>query len=106
MKALLKLLGTLAAIAVFGVAGLVGYGIHANQRAADDAANFCGEVAIGADPTPALARAEAAGIRHIAHREPHGHDFYFPGWVFNAAVCQLSLVDGRVSAIATRSEGD
>ncbi len=105
-KAFLKLLGGLAALTVAGLAALVSVGIYANQRAAGEAARFCAQSPAGADPALAIARAEAAGVRRVPLPAGAGDDYYFQGWVFNAAVCRLEVANGRVVATAVRTEGD
>ena len=102
----LRLAALLAALALGGVAALVGWGLYANQRAADAARDFCAASPVGSAAAEVTARAEAAGLRQGPTREPEGRDFYFQGWVFNAAVCHIDIQKGRVAATATRMEGD
>ncbi|MBK7897970.1 MAG: hypothetical protein IPJ99_00690 [Betaproteobacteria bacterium] len=63
----------IAALALGGVAALVGWGLYANQRAADAARDFCALSPVGSAAAEAIAR-PTAGLRQVPTREPEGTD--------------------------------
>jgi len=92
--------------AVLALALLVGYGIAANARAEQEAAEFCADIAATGRIAPLLQRAERDGIRYYTSREPAAYHFVFPGWVFNAGVCRAEVEGEVIRATRWRLEGD
>lgn len=71
---------------------VIAIGVYANHRAIKAAEHFCDQIAVGSNLSQSVEAAKAAGVRHI---EPL-HQFYFQGWVFNAALCIVEVEDNKV----------
>ena len=77
-------------------------GIYSNHRAVFAAKHFCDQIALGSDLSLSVQLAKASGIRYI---EPL-HQFYFQGWVFNAAICSVTVNGNKVSSKRVEMRGD
>ena len=83
---------------------LVGIGLYLNYSAEKNARQFCAEIPVGSDIAIAVAKAKDSGIRHWYEE---WHTFYFPGSMFDVAVCEVSTdPQGRVKAKSARIERD
>ncbi len=71
---------------------IIAFGIYSNQRAIKAAEHFCDQIALGSDLSQSMQAARTSGIRYI---EPL-HQFHFQGWLFNAAVCALTVEGNKV----------
>ena len=92
----LKILVEIVLAAALMLAGVVGIGFYLNHRAHEAASEFCAGIKTGADASEVVASASARGIRSRANPEKQVA-FVFPGWVFNATLCVVSVEDGRVA---------
>ena len=100
MAAIAKLLGIVVAL----FAAYVAYWLYQDGAAQSAAEQFCGAIAIGSPASDAIARAKAAGRRVIERTE--GPAFHFQGPVFNAHLCELTVVDGKILRREVRKMDD
>ena len=90
-KALKVLLGLgVIAVLFFGsIAGLVAY---LNWSANRGARNFCADIAIGSNISVTVAKAKERKI--LQGSSGQEYTFYFPGFVFDKAVCEVVVNPG------------
>ena len=96
---MLKFLRKLIAIIVklfIGIAALItvamAIGLYSNHRALKAAEHFCGQIALGSNLSKSVELAKSEGIRYIESL----HQFYFQGWVFNAALCIVTVEEDKI----------
>jgi hypothetical protein len=109
MRTLLKILGSLLALALFALGSIIALGLYLNERAEHSARGFCGAIAAGTAVTDITTRATNDGIRmRQLSNDSNGETiaFVFPGWIFNAWSCQMDAEDGRVTASRIIEEDD
>jgi hypothetical protein len=90
----------------FGV--VVVYVVYADWSAERKARAFCGEIALGSNVSIAIDKAKGRKILYGPHEGSYqGYNFYFPGSMFNNAVCEVSVdKDGKVLAKGSVMEYD
>jgi hypothetical protein len=81
---------------------VIAIGMYSNHRALKAAEHFCDQIALGSDITQIVQTADASGIRYI---EPL-RQFYFQGWVFNAAICEVKVENNKISSKRVEMRGD
>lgn len=75
-----------------------------NWAAERRAREFCGEISIGSDISAVTAK---ANDRKIFWGKNGGYTFYFPGMIFDKAVCEVSVGrDGKVISRISEMEND
>jgi hypothetical protein len=92
---------TLTIIAVILGAALAyfGYWHYQYARAESDANRFCTSVSIGSSVSDVTEKAKGLeGFRHGLQENESRYIAVFPGPIFNAFVCELTLADGKVSS--------
>ena len=110
IKTVLKILAAVVLGLALLIGAVVGYGTYANSSAEEAARNLCANLQIGSDVDRAIATAQAQGARHRGPLTGEDgrvtHDFVFQGWVFNAGVCRVIVVGGKIKLLEARLEGD
>jgi hypothetical protein len=79
-----------AIVAVLGT--MVACVSYLNWSAESKARAFCDSVAIGSDISLAVERAKD---KKLLYGDYQGYTFYFPGLMFDKAVCQVSIDSNR-----------
>jgi hypothetical protein len=77
-----------ALVAVACVGGFVVCVVYANWSAERSAREFCGMIPIGSDISAATAKAKE---KKILWGSESGYTFYFSGFIFDKAVCEVSV---------------
>jgi hypothetical protein len=94
-----SVIGLVLAVAI-AFSALVGAVLYANWSAERSAREFCSMIPIGSDISAATTVATSKGIHWGSYG---GYTFYFPGFIFDKAVCEVSTSkEGKV--ISRRSE--
>ena len=75
-------------VVILGCAVFVASIVYANWSAEKRAREFCDEIPIGSDISTATARANHRKILWGPYR---GYTFYFPGFIFDKAVCEVDV---------------
>jgi hypothetical protein len=86
----------LAALFVLGAVA-TGSAIYLNRQAAQSARALCQAVPVGMSESEAVALGERQAERHL--RSPDGHQFWFKGFVFGGALCELQVQAGQVRSV-------
>ena len=97
-------LGKLA-LALLALCGVLIAGIYyVNWSAEKKAKLFCDEILVGSDVSLAINRAKQGKIFYGDYR---GFTFYFPGFVFDKAVCAVTVdSDRKVTSKGSEMEYD
>jgi hypothetical protein len=97
--------GTALIIAIPGI--LITLCWYVNWAAERDARAFCDEIELGEDISIAIKKAGLKKILDGKWADPPNHTFYFPGMIFDKAVCEVSVNNkGRVVSKASQMEWD
>jgi hypothetical protein len=103
-KNLLKSLGIIGAFIVCVCGAIVGCIYYLNWSAEKKASAFCAEIDLGSDIALATMKANQLGIRYGSYK---GYTFYFPGMMFDKAICSVSVDQaGKVVSKASEMEHD
>jgi hypothetical protein len=95
-----------AAIVALSIAYYVYWG-YQQSRAEAQAHAFCESSPIGSDVSRATSRArEMKLLRHGYSEQQALFLAVFPGAIFNAFVCELSVADGKVASRRVFADGD
>jgi hypothetical protein len=93
-----------ALVAVACVGGYVVCIFYANWSAERSAREFCSMIPIGSDIAAATVRATE---KNILWGSDNGYTFYFSGFIFDKAVCQVSVSkEGKVISRIAETEYD
>lgn len=92
MKKIILLFGKIAVVSVAMFGLLLACLFYPNWSAEREAKAFCDEIAIGSDVSLAVERAKE---KRIFFGDFQGYTFYFPGLVFDKAVCEVSVDANR-----------
>ena len=76
------------AVVILGCTAFVACIVYANWSAERRAREFCDDISIGSDISAATARANHRKILWGPYR---GYTFYFPGFIFDKAVCEVEV---------------
>ena len=77
---------------------------YANRSAERRSREFCDGISIGSDIYTATVRANS---RKILWGRAGGYTFYFPGFIFDKAVCEVTVnQDGKVVSKSAEMEND
>jgi hypothetical protein len=94
----------IALVAVACVGGFVACVLYVNWSAERRAREFCSMIPIGSDISAAAARATE---KKILWGSESGYTFYFSGFIFDKAVCQVSVSkEGKVISRIAEMEYD
>jgi hypothetical protein len=103
-----KILYTILAIVsipVILLAALFAYVTYVNWSSERRATAFCGEIEIGSDVSRVVDKAKSRSIFYGS--DANSYTFYFFGFVFDKAVCDVSVTaDGKVKSKAAEMEYD
>ena len=88
MKARLRNIALVAACLILGVAVLLAVGLYGDRSAERNARAFCDAIPIGSPISNAVAKAKAEKILWGTARF---YSFYFPGVVFDKAICEVEV---------------
>lgn len=106
MLKFLRRLSALFAKLILGLLALmvlaIAFGLYANHRASNAAEHFCGQIALGSNLAESVELARSEGVRYIESL----HQFYFQGWMFNAALCIVTVEDNKVMSKRVEMRGD
>jgi hypothetical protein len=84
-------------------AGVYGMSLYYNHTARRAAVDFCAAVRPGSPAADVLARADAAGVAHLADPAHSSHIFLFRGFITDVATCYVVVAQGKVeSSIAAQ----
>jgi hypothetical protein len=86
------LIGKVAVVIVAVLGTPVACVYYLNWSAERKAKAFCDDVAIGSDISLAI---EKAKDKKLLYGDYQGYTFYFPGMVFDKAVCEVSIDPSR-----------
>ena len=100
IKKLVFLLGEIAFIIVAALGAILACISYPNWSAEGEAREFCEKSDIGSDISLATERAKD---KKLLYGDSRGCTFYFPGLVFDKAVCEVS-VDSNRKVTAKHSE--
>jgi len=94
----------IVAVVVLVIAGsFASVSRHQNQRALMAAEGFCDPVKQGEDIAAVVARANALGLlRHGPQDGGRRYVALFPGAIFNACLCEITVAEGRVTGKKVR----
>jgi hypothetical protein len=88
IKKSLKIIVLVISVVILCCGAVVGCIGYANWSAERRARAFCDEIAIGSDISTAIERAKD---KKLLWGPAGGYTFYFPGFMFDKAVCQASV---------------
>jgi hypothetical protein len=86
------LFGKVAFVIVAALGAILACLSYPNWSAERKARKFCDEIDIGSDISLAI---EKANDKKSFYGDDQGYTFYFPGMVFDKAVCQVSVDANR-----------
>ena len=100
----LKIIALAISVVVVACCAIVACIGYVNWSAERNARTFCDEIAVGSDISIAVERAKD---RHLLWGPAGGYTFYFPGFVFDKAVCEVAVNrEGKVTSKGARMERD
>ena len=103
-RRILRIAVGIAAVVICCFVALLWYVAHANQSAERRAREFCDAISIGSDISVHTARANDGKILWVSKG---GYTFYFSGFIFDKAVCEVSVSkEGRVTSKTAEMEYD
>jgi len=88
MKKLVFLFGKVAFVIAAALGAIVACVGYLNWSAERKAKAFCDDIAVGSDISLAI---EKAKDKKLLYGDSRGYTFYFPGLVFDEAVCEESI---------------
>jgi hypothetical protein len=103
-KNLLKSFGIVGAIILCACGAIVGWIYYLNWSAEKKASAFCADIIVGSDIALAVQKANRLGVHYGSYK---GYTFYFPGMIFDKAICAVSVDQGgKVVSKASEMEHD
>jgi hypothetical protein len=103
-KSPLRVISTIMLVVILCCGAFAGCIAYANWSAERGARGFCGETPIGSDISAATARANDRKILWGPHG---GYTFYFPGFIFDKATCEIWVDrNGKVISKSAAMEYD
>jgi hypothetical protein len=93
----------IVSIPVVLIAALFALVIYINWSAERKAAAFCNDIAIGSEIALAVDKAKR---QKVFYGTGSDYTFYFFGFVFDKAVCTVSVTDGKATSKASEMEYD
>ena len=93
------IMGSMLLVLILFIVGIGGYMAYGSHQADEAAKTFCGTVKIGAD----IDAVNAAAARTEYPNRPMSPEdgqrwFSFQGGIFHAAMCKVTVQDGKVTA--------